>query len=154
MSAPLSKRTRRVVLLAYAQMNLLDLAGPLQALATASKRFSGKGPALYETIVASVDGGPIETSAGLPITTVPLSALEGIAIDTLIAPGGSKDEAFHAPPELVAWIARRGAERIGGRQQNRSILRLQPARQLGDAGRLAGTIRTHDQHNAQLVGFQ
>lgn len=110
MSAPLSKRTRRVVLLAYAQMNLLDLAGPLQALATASKRFSGKGPALYETIVASVEGGPIETSAGLPITTLPLSALDGTAIDTVIAPGGSKDESFHAPPELVAWIARRGAE--------------------------------------------
>jgi transcriptional regulator GlxA family with amidase domain len=106
-SAVSSRKTRRVVLLAHDQMNLLDLAGPLQALSTASKRFSGGGPALYETIVASVDGGLVGTSAGLPITTVPLSALDGIAIDTLIAPGGSKDDEMHAPPGLVAWIAER-----------------------------------------------
>lgn len=110
MSALLARKSRRVVLLAYEQMNLLDLAGPLQALATASKCFSGKGPALYDTIVASVEGGLIATSAGLPILTVPLSTLDAVAIDTLIAPGGSKDDAFHAPPQLVAWIAQRGSD--------------------------------------------
>lgn len=103
-------RSRRVVLLAYEQMNLLDLAGPLQALATASKRFSGNGPALYETIVASVDGGAVITSSGLPIVTVSIASLDDISIDTLIAPGGSKDDAFFAPPELTAWIARRGSQ--------------------------------------------
>ena len=107
MIALAARKTRRVVLLAHDQMNLLDLAGPLQALSTASKRFSGNGPALYETIVASVDGGLVGTSAGLPITTVSLSSLDGIAIDTLIAPGGSKDDEMHAPAALVAWIARR-----------------------------------------------
>ena len=104
---PLSRKTLRVVLLAHEQMNLLDLAGPLQALSTASRRFAGTGPALYETLVASVDGGPVVTSAGLPIVTVPLSALEGVGIDTLIVPGGSRDDRMHAPPELVAWIAAR-----------------------------------------------
>lgn len=102
--------TRRVVLLAHDQMNLLDLAGPLQALSTASKRFAGKGPALYETIVASVDGGLVDTSAGLPIATVPLSSLDGVVIDTLIAPGGSRDNEMHAPPALVAWIAQRAPQ--------------------------------------------
>lgn len=108
MKASLSPpKTRRVVLLSHDQMNLLDLAGPLQALSTASKRFSGGGAALYETIVVSVDGGLVSTSAGLPIMTLPLSALDGIPIDTLIAPGGSKDNEMHAPPALVAWIAER-----------------------------------------------
>lgn len=102
-----NRKPRRVVLLAHEQMNLLDLAGPLQALSTATKRFSGQGSALYETIVASVEGGLVETSAGLPIMTVPLAALDGIPIDTLIAPGGSKDHEMHAPPLLVAWIAGR-----------------------------------------------
>jgi transcriptional regulator GlxA family with amidase domain len=110
MTALVPRKPRRVVLLAYEQMNLLDLAGPLQALATASKRFAGNGPALYETVVASVAGGVVQTSAGLPIMTVALSALDTIAIDTIIAPGGSKDEDFHAAPELVAWIARRGTD--------------------------------------------
>ena len=40
----------RVVLLAYDDMNLLDLCGPLQALATASKRGAAGRP-LYDTIV-------------------------------------------------------------------------------------------------------
>ncbi len=97
----------RVVLLAYEQMNLLDLVGPLQALATASKRFPRHGSPLYETIVASVDGGPVTSSCGLPIVTVALSALDGKPIDTLIAAGGSKDDEFHAPPSLVDWIGRR-----------------------------------------------
>ncbi|MEO8460376.1 MAG: helix-turn-helix domain-containing protein [Dokdonella sp.] len=105
-----NRKTRRVVLLAHDRMNLLDLAGPLQALSTASKRFSGTGPALYETIIASVEGGLVATSADLPIMTVALSALDGIAIDTLIAPGGSKDDKMHAPPGLVAWIALRAPQ--------------------------------------------
>lgn len=110
MSSIATRKARRVVLLAHDQMNLLDLAGPLQALSTASKLFSGKGPALYETIVASVDGGLVVTSAGLPIMTVPLSALHDVPIDTLIAPGGSKDDEMRAPPPLIAWIALRAPQ--------------------------------------------
>ncbi|HWW71364.1 MAG TPA: GlxA family transcriptional regulator [Duganella sp.] len=102
---PTLRQTLRVVLLAYDDMNLLDLCGPLQALSTASKRHLGKGPPLYETIVASAEGGLVTTSAGLPVATVALATLDGLAIDTLIAPGGCKGEEFHAPPALVNWIA-------------------------------------------------
>jgi len=104
---PISRQTLRVVLLAYDDMNLLDLCGPLQALATASKRHLGDGPALYETIVASADGGLITTSAGLPVATVSIATLDGVAIDTLIAPGGCKGQEFNASPALVNWIASR-----------------------------------------------
>jgi len=97
----------RVVLLAHEQMNLLDLSGPLQALATARRDGNRDGPALYATIVASVDGGAVTTSCGLPVLTVALSTLDDVAIDTLIAPGGCKGDTFHAPPRLVEWIARR-----------------------------------------------
>ena len=104
----------RVVLLAHEQMNLLDLSGPLQALATARRDGDRNGPALYDTRVASVDGGAVITSCGLPVMTVALSSLEGVAIDTLIAPGGCKGDTFHAPPRLVEWIARRapGVRRV------------------------------------------
>jgi transcriptional regulator GlxA family with amidase domain len=101
-----SKKTCRVVLLAYDDMNLLDLCGPLQALATASRRHSGKGAALYETIVASADGGLITTSAGLPVMTVSIASLDGVKIDTLIAPGGCKGAEYYAPPALVNWVAK------------------------------------------------
>jgi transcriptional regulator GlxA family with amidase domain len=105
--------TLRVVLLAHEQMNLLDLSGPLQALATARRvdaRRDGDEPALYDTIVASVDGGVVTTSCGLPIMTVALASLDDIAIDTLIAPGGCKGDVFEAPPRLVAWIAQRAPQ--------------------------------------------
>lgn len=99
------EKNLRVVLLAYDDMNLLDLCGPLQALSTASKRHTGKGPALYDTVVASAEGGLITTSAGLPVMTVAIATLDGLEIDTLIAPGGCKGQEFHAPAALVNWIA-------------------------------------------------
>ena len=103
----ITSKPRRAVLLAYEDMNLLDLSGPLQALATASRLLSKSGPAAYDTSVASVNGGLVVTSSGLSIMTEPLAAFDGVAIDTLIVPGGSKDDAFHSPPQLVEWIARR-----------------------------------------------
>ncbi len=107
-TAPLRlNRPRRVVLVTYAQMNLLDLTGPLQALSTASQRCSAGGARLYETLVASVDGGPVVTSSGLAVMTVALASLDDVAIDTLIVPGGCEGDEFYTPPELVAWIAGR-----------------------------------------------
>lgn len=97
----------RVVLLAYDNMNLLDLSGPLQALVTANRM---AGETLYETIVASAGGGSIVTGAGLPVTTVGIATLEGLAIDTLIAAGGCKGEEYAADPALVAWIRQRAGQ--------------------------------------------
>jgi transcriptional regulator GlxA family with amidase domain len=107
MSARKITRSRRVVLLAFEQMNLLDLSGPLQALASANRLHAGKGGALYETCVASAHGGLVTTSSGLPIMTVSIASLKGVAIDTLIVPGGSKGDTFYSPPELVKWVAQR-----------------------------------------------
>jgi transcriptional regulator GlxA family with amidase domain len=102
-----ARRPVRVVLLAYDGMNLLDLAGPLQALTTANRGVEAGDPAWYETIVASSAGGPIVTSAGLPVVTIPVSALAEVAIDTLIAPGGCWGEEFEVEPALRDFIAAR-----------------------------------------------
>jgi transcriptional regulator GlxA family with amidase domain len=107
MTASKATGSRRVVLLAFDQMNLLDLSGPLQALASANRLQAGKGGPLYETSVASVHGGLITTSSGLPIMTVAIATLDRVPIDTLIVPGGSKDDEFRSPPAMVRWIARR-----------------------------------------------
>ncbi|MFC3580040.1 GlxA family transcriptional regulator [Sphingomonas hylomeconis] len=97
----------RVVLLAYDGMNLLDLAGPLQALTTANRDVAPGAPCRYETIVASGEGGAIVTSAGLPVVTVATAALADITIDTLIVPGGCVGEDFAVPPALRDFIAER-----------------------------------------------
>ena len=99
---------RRIVLLVYEDMNLLDLAGPLQAFATANRisERSGGG-VLYETFVASVNGGQVMTSAGLPVASQALSTLADLPIDTLITAGGCKGETFTVCPALAAWIVDR-----------------------------------------------
>ena len=96
---------RRIVLLTYDGMNLLDLAGPLQAFATAGRKTDGIG--FYETLVASVEGGLVATSSGLAVNTVSLASLKGVAIDTLMAAGGCRGQEYHAPPQLVQWIRKR-----------------------------------------------
>lgn len=102
---PVPQQPLRVVLLAYDGMNLLDLAGPLQALTTANRSAPTGASARYETIVASADGGPIMTSAGLPVVTVALASLGDTAIDTLIAPGGCVGEDYDVVPALRDFIA-------------------------------------------------
>ncbi|CAN5904389.1 GlxA family transcriptional regulator [soil metagenome] len=104
----LAPTPRRIVFLAYDEMNLLDLAGPLQAFATANRiSQAGGGPTLYDTIVASARGGSVMSSAGLAVETRAVATLAGMNIDTLITAGGCKGEEFIVCPELVAWIARR-----------------------------------------------
>lgn len=102
----------RVVLLAYDGMNLLDLAGPLQALTTANRGVGAGEPARYETIVASSEGGPIVTSSGLSIVTAPVLTLAELPIDTLIVPGGCWGEEYEVQPDLRDFIvARAGSVR-------------------------------------------
>ncbi|MCY1171136.1 HTH-type transcriptional regulator CdhR [compost metagenome] len=105
--SPAPPHTLRVVLLAYDGMNLLDLAGPLQALTTANRGASAGAPARYETIVASALGGAILTSAGLPVVTVSTASLGDTPIDTLIAPGGCVGEDYDVEPALRDFIALR-----------------------------------------------
>ena len=97
----------QVVLLAYEHMNVLDLCGPLQALATATRHCDSSTPTRYATVVASAEGGLIMTSSGLAIATVAVDTLDDIEIDTLIVPGGCKGETYSAPQKLVDWVAQR-----------------------------------------------
>lgn len=96
---------RRVVLLAHEQMNVLDLTGPMQALHTANRLQPTNRPAHYELVVASEHGGLITTSAGLQVMTQPLASLEGVSVDTLMAPGGCRDDTYEVSPVVAAWVA-------------------------------------------------
>ncbi|MHA6204917.1 GlxA family transcriptional regulator [Dyella soli] len=97
----------RIVLLAHENMNLLDLTGPVQTLFTANREGKGRPSARYDIVVASEHGGLITTSSGLQVMSVSLSSLDGIAIDTLVAPGGCKGEEYVVSPGLVAWVSQR-----------------------------------------------
>jgi transcriptional regulator GlxA family with amidase domain len=74
----------RVVLLGYAGVQTLDLAGPLDAFASANSARAGA----YLTLTTSLNGTPFASESGLRI--VPDASLHDVgAIDTLIVPGGA-----------------------------------------------------------------
>ena len=55
--------TRLVVMVAFAGGNLIDIAGPLQAFASADELSTG-GDRHYRLITVSEQGGPVVTSPG------------------------------------------------------------------------------------------
>lgn len=72
-----------VAIMAFDGVQLLDVAGPLQAFTAANEEGAGRRYAVH---VLSLAGGPIATSSGLPVLTKPLK--RGARFDTIIVPGG------------------------------------------------------------------
>lgn len=97
---------RHIEILAYPDIQLLDVSGPLQVFASANDfRTQAGEPAPYElTVVAA--SPRIRTSAGLVLETAALPP-HGSRIDTLIVPGGWGVNAACEDPELVQWIVGR-----------------------------------------------
>jgi transcriptional regulator GlxA family with amidase domain len=118
-------KPRVVVFTTFGGMRVLDLTGPLDAFSFANDLAASSGAPPYRLAIVSEAGGPLRTSAGLDISTEPLSALDGTDIDTLIVAGGAAALRRESDPatvarwiethrELVAWIARRapGVRRV------------------------------------------
>jgi transcriptional regulator GlxA family with amidase domain len=100
---------RLTVLMGYDGVQGLDLTGPLDVFAGAQRwveRTSGVDPG-YRMVVASLDGLPFRTNAGL--TVLPETALSRLSgqIDTLIVPGGESAAGLTNDDELIAWLRQR-----------------------------------------------
>jgi len=93
---------RVVAVTAHHHMNLLDLSGPVQALATVNRQVEPGHR--YDVHVVSADGGAITTGCGLQVHTDTFASLRGQRIDTLIVPGGCAGSRFEAPAALARWI--------------------------------------------------
>jgi transcriptional regulator GlxA family with amidase domain len=99
-----SSSGRRVVIVAYQDVQALDLTGPLAVFSSANE--FGAGPA-YETEVVAPGGGTIRTSSGLGIVTDGATADCHGPIDTLLVAGGIGTAAARVDPALLGWL--RGA---------------------------------------------
>ena len=127
---------RLVVMVAFPHGNLIDIAGPLQAFASADQ--PGNGERHYRLLTVSEQGGRITTSPGLAIETLPLAVLDGESIDTLIVPGGLSPSGVFGLDRLVAWLA------ANGHRPRRLCSVCTGAFLLADAGLLAGRrVTTH-----------
>jgi transcriptional regulator GlxA family with amidase domain len=100
---------RSVEVVAFPEVQLLDVTGPLQVFATANDiMMQSGGERHYELRVVANGGKSITASAGLGLAAEALSSLE-TTIDTLIAPGGPGIDAATADPVLIRWIRARAA---------------------------------------------
>jgi transcriptional regulator GlxA family with amidase domain len=89
-----------VIVVAFPDVQALDVVGPLEVFAMAN-RF-GADPA-YATALVSASGQPVTTSSGLSLGTERASRRE--SIDTLVVAGGTGTAAAMADDHLVAWLS-------------------------------------------------
>jgi transcriptional regulator GlxA family with amidase domain len=97
---------RRIEILIFRDVQLLDVAGPLQVFATANDLARAAGRrAPYEPIVVA-DGPIAMSSAGLGLVTQPLPKPH-LPLDTLVVAGGFGVYPACADGELIGWIKAR-----------------------------------------------
>ncbi len=140
---------RRVVIIAFAGAQGLDIFGPAEVFAGANRR--GSVYIGYEVVIAAAQAGPLATTCGIPIVAQAIATIRPRKTDTIIVAGGSEDGVRaalgqRALSEFVAKaakIARRVASVCSG------------AFVLAAAGLLDGKrCATHWSACAQLAAFR
>lgn len=107
-----TKDERRVAIVTFPGVTLLDISGPAQVFAELGEiELPSPGYALN---YVSRAGGLVATDVGLTIDTVPISSLDPGQVDTLLIPGGPGIWKLRQDEEMMAWISRTlpGARRI------------------------------------------
>jgi transcriptional regulator GlxA family with amidase domain len=97
-------KTRSVVVLAYDNVLLLDVASSVQTFSTYNVLLAPMGEPAYTVRVVSAKGGLIDTSAGVPIMSEPLPDLGQIEIDTLMVCGGIGRHQALQDERLLSWL--------------------------------------------------
>lgn len=105
-----SRPSQRVVLVAVASAQILDVTGPLEVFSSAT-RFLPE--ACYRTEVVSPRGGPVLASCGLEFRTGSLAAVTG-PVDTLMISGGQDLAQPIGDADLLRHVQRlaAGARRV------------------------------------------
>jgi transcriptional regulator GlxA family with amidase domain len=102
---------RRIAIVAYPQVQSLDVTGPLEVFAGAQRLIEAtvRPERPYKVEILGRDGAPLRTSSGLTIT--PHAALEDPPreMDTLIVAGGPGELSAAQDEALIEWIARAAA---------------------------------------------
>lgn len=99
---------RRIEILAFDNVQLLDIAGPLQVFTSANEAaIKGGLPQPYEAIAVAAEA-QTRTSSGLALLTAPLNDTDH-PLDTLIVAGGWGVNKACEDTKLVEWVRSRSA---------------------------------------------
>jgi len=104
-------RTRRVSILAFDDVEALDLAGPYEVFTTANRmhqRTAPSAPPLFDVACVARTIAPVRMRAGLGILPA-FTFADALPPDVLIVPGGVVDAAM-ACTDTIAWITRASRE--------------------------------------------
>ena len=101
---------RTIDVLTYPAVQLLDVTGPIQVVASANDVVAGAGGARPYLIRVVAQGGEgVTASAGVALAAGPLTQ-PGETLDTLLVAGGEGAEAAAENPVLVAWVREQAAQ--------------------------------------------
>ncbi|CAB3762006.1 HTH-type transcriptional regulator CdhR [Paraburkholderia humisilvae] len=105
----MSSPFRSVLLLAFPDVQLLDVCGPLQVFASANEIAAQHGlDRPYATRVVAADSGLVTSASGLALLADSIRSVKG-PIHTLIIPGGRGVIAAAADERLTRWTRRQAA---------------------------------------------
>jgi len=94
--------SRRVVMVAFDEFQVLDLTGPMQVFASANRGLSEDDNYVIEVVTA--EGGMVRASCGLEIQADGRLANCRMPIDTLVVVGGDGTGAALSDERLVRWV--------------------------------------------------
>lgn len=99
--------SRRVLLVAYPEVQLLDVVGPLEVFDIANRKLAAHGRATeYDVQVVATSTGPIAGTSGLDITPHRRLGELHAPFDTVMVAGGEGTVAAATDAELLTWLRR------------------------------------------------
>ena len=97
------RATRRVAMVVFPGVTLLDISGPAQVFAELGQIELPGGS--YSLSYLSSAGGSVPTDVGMMIDTAPISSVRPHQVDTLVIPGGPGIWALRQDAFLMRWIS-------------------------------------------------
>jgi transcriptional regulator GlxA family with amidase domain len=98
--------TRKIAMVGFEGIQMLDVTGPLEVFSRASRLLLDSGQASappYQVLFVAKEAGPVETSSGLAL--IAQCALRDLGIvDTVLVSGGAGTNVALEDPALVDWI--------------------------------------------------
>lgn len=106
--SPSTPSPRRVEILAFPRVQLLDVAGPLQVFATVNDALAAQGRSAAYAPVVIAETPEVTSTAGLGLLAQPLPVAD-LPLDTLLVAGGAGVHAVCEGP-LTGWVLERSRQ--------------------------------------------